>query len=156
MTVDSLSNLNSLSVRTIQVASSYTMFGIKLQSRILANLDSLKEQLHILEKVKNEYDGDQKDHTEKLEKLTEKQAKLDERMIKLQQKIFDGLNKFKQDKTLPISEAERNWFKEINSINVGLTKRLRIYRYKFVPLLKIVERRKTKLTAVEQLELEND
>ena len=84
--------------------------------------------------------------------MTEKQAKLDERIIKLQQKIFDGLNKFKQDKTLPISEAERNWFKEINSINalvnsstdneVGLTKRLRIYRYKFIPLLKIVERRR--------------
>lgn len=165
LTVDSLSNLNSLSVRTIQVASSYTIFGIKLQSRILANLDSLKEQLHILEKVKNEYDGDQKDHTEKLEKLTEKQAKLDERMIKLQQKIFDGLNKFKQDKTLPISEAERNWFKEINSINalvnsstdneVGLTKKIENLSLQVRSIIEDSgKEKKPKLTAVEQLELE--
>ena len=165
LTVDSLSSLNSLSVRTIQVASSYTIFGIKLQSRILANLDSLKEQLHILEKVKNEYDGDQKDHTEKLEKLTEKQAKLDERIIKLQQKIFDGLNKFKQDKTLPISEAERNWFKEINSINalvnsstdneVGLTKKIENLSLQVHSIIEDSgKEKKPKLTAVEQLELE--
>lgn len=166
LTVDNLSNLNSLSVRTIQLASSYTIFGIKLQSRILANLDSLKEQLHILDKIKNDYDGDHpKDHTDKLDKLTEKQTKLDERMMKLQQKIFDGLNKFKQDKTLPISKAEKDWFKEINSINallnsstddeVALTKKIENLSLQVHSIIESREKEKTpKLTAVEQLELE--
>lgn len=48
--VDDLENLNKLSINTIQLAKEYSIFGIKLQTRILSNLDSLKEQKSILNK----------------------------------------------------------------------------------------------------------
>lgn len=122
--IDNLEKLNKISINTIKLTKEYSIFGIKLQSRILSNLDSLKEQKSILNKIKSQYetkdvgnDGESESESEKLTKLGEKQEKLDKRFIGLQKKIYDALNKYNTNRSLPLSDAENSWFKEIDNLD---------------------------------------
>ncbi|EMG50318.1 Nuclear pore complex subunit, putative (Nucleoporin, putative) [Candida maltosa Xu316] len=162
---DNLTNLNTFSVRTIQLVSDYSIFGVKLQARILSILDSLKEQQSILASMGDKYKKVNDDQENKLKSLTEKQTKLDQRMSDLQKKIFDALNNSKQGKSLPISDAEKNWYKEINNINAivntpidneeqSLVEKIENLSLQVESIVSNTNDKTTKLSPVEQLELE--
>lgn len=114
-----LSALNDISTDTINSVTNFTTFGISLQSRILSQLDALKSQAKIVLKV-SEQSGDDKtlkEQQEKIDSLIANQEKLNKRMDDLLKKIFDSIQKYRSAKSLPLSEAERSWFTELNSIN---------------------------------------
>lgn len=169
--VDDLENLNKLSINTIQLAKEYSIFGIKLQTRILSNLDSLKEQKSILNKIKSQCEPNdseiKKGEEDKLTKLADRQEKLDKRFVDLQKKIYDALNKYNKERSLPISDAESSWFKEIDSIDqsvntgvkdeVSLTEKIERLSSQVKSVLessKAKDSKTSEVTPVEQLELE--
>ncbi|KAG7662115.1 NUP82 [[Candida] subhashii] len=117
-----LAGMNEVSMDVISVVTNYTSFGIKLQSRILSQLDALKSQASIVLKMKEQVTEDDKlsKQQEKIDELINNQETLNKRMDDLSQKIFDSIQKYRSSKSLPISEAERGWFNEINAINANV------------------------------------
>ncbi|RCK65093.1 Nucleoporin NUP82 [Candida viswanathii] len=165
--VENLESLNKLSVNTIQLASEYSIFGIKLQSRILSNLDSLKEQRSVLDKIKLQCETSEHGEDDKLAKLTEKQEKLDKRFSELQKKIFDALNRYNRNRSLPLSDAESTWFKEIDSVDnavnstrqkeASLTEKIEQLSLQVKSMVEASKEKRddnSEITPVEQLELE--
>ncbi|EGW30562.1 uncharacterized protein SPAPADRAFT_157762 [Spathaspora passalidarum NRRL Y-27907] len=115
---DMLDELNQVSMGTIGKVVQFSGVSIKLQAKIIGILESLKLQAkslgHIEEKSK---EVNLKQQQERIDKLLKKQTKLDDKMYALQKKIITGIQKYSSSISLPISEAERSWFREINSIN---------------------------------------
>lgn len=100
-------------------------------------------------------------------KLADRQEKLDKRFVDLQKKIYDALNKYNKERSLPISDAESSWFKEIDSIDqsvntgvkdeVSLTEKIERLSSQVKSVLessKAKDSKTSEVTPVEQLELE--
>ncbi|KAI5950665.1 NUP82 [Candida theae] len=112
-TVEVLEKLNKDSLETNQAVFGYTVYAIKLQSRTLAQLKSLKSQVETLKKLaddtpyNNELD-------ERISKALSKQEELDSRIKHVQAKINDEMYKVKN---VPLSKEEKEYFNEINEWN---------------------------------------
>ncbi|KSA02912.1 uncharacterized protein AC631_01277 [Debaryomyces fabryi] len=118
-----LKNLNYLSTETIQQISKFTSFAIHLNLRVTTQIDELKSQIDNLQRIqkigldKGTLDSKNK----KANDLISKQKRIDERIDKLQKKIFNAIQKMRYSKSLPLSDAEKLWFKEINSVNAQIS-----------------------------------
>lgn len=118
-----LKNLNLLSTETIQQVSKLTAFAIHLNLRVITQVNELKIQIESLREVQNNNlkDDALNSKKEKATGLIERQDKINNRIQSLQDKIFSSIQKIKYSKSLPLSDAERSWFKEINAINAQIS-----------------------------------
>ncbi|CAH2350051.1 hypothetical protein CLIB1423_01S01288 [[Candida] railenensis] len=114
-----LTSVNQLSIQTIRHVSEFTHFALNLKGRLDKQLDTLRESISLLNKVRNS----SVKSPEELESINSKIAELDarqvqivERLNKVHQLIFDAVQKLKISNQLPLSDSETSWFKEINSI----------------------------------------
>lgn len=118
-----LKNLNQLSNETIQQVSMFTSFAIHLNLRVTAQVDELKSQIDSISRIKTagldmetlNLKNDKANH------LVSRQDKINERIEKIQEKIFNSIQKIKYSKSLPLSDAEKSWFREINSVNAQIS-----------------------------------
>ncbi|CAG84490.2 DEHA2A04928p [Debaryomyces hansenii CBS767] len=118
-----LKNLNHLSTETIQQISKFTSFAIHLNLRVTTQIDELKFQINNLQRIQKLGldDGILDSKNEKANDLIARQNKINDRIQKLQDKIFDANQKLRYSKSLPLSDAEKLWFKEINSVNAQVS-----------------------------------
>lgn len=118
-----LKNLSYLSAETIQQISKFTSFAIHLNLRVTTQIDELKCQINNLQGVKKFSldEGILDSKNKKANDLISKQKRINERIDKLQEKIFDAIQKMRYSKSLPLSDAEKLWFKEINSVNAQIS-----------------------------------
>lgn len=112
-TIEVLEKLNKDSLETNQAVFGYSVYAIKLQSRTLAQLKSLKLQV---ETVKNLTDDTpySNELDDRISKILQKQEDLDSRMKHIQLKINDEMYKAKN---VPLSKEEKEYFNEINEWN---------------------------------------
>lgn len=112
-TIEVLEKLNKDSLATNQAVFGYSVFAIKLQSRTLAQLKSLKLQVETLKNLTdNTPYNDEID--DRIGKFSQKQEELDTRMKHIQSKINDQMYK---GKNVPLSKEEKQYFEEINAWN---------------------------------------
>ncbi|RLV96665.1 Nucleoporin NUP82 [Spathaspora sp. JA1] len=116
-----LNQVNQTSINIINTSVQFTSMAIKLQSKIISNLESLKLQAVTVTNIAKKYTEQQKQQQvkqDRIDLLLSKQSKLNEKMKSIQGKLLDNLQT--NSPSLPLSEAERTWFKEINSITEKL------------------------------------
>ncbi|KAI3404965.2 NUP82 [Candida oxycetoniae] len=111
--IENLEELNKISQVTNSIISNYTVFAVKLQSRVITQLQSVKLQFERLQSISSIKPYNEK-HSDRICKLFERQKQLDLKMKVIQDKISD---QFYKAKDLPLSVAEKKYFEEINTCN---------------------------------------
>lgn len=115
--VSVLGNLNTLSSSVLNQCSKLNIYAIHLNMRLINQVEELKNQIHMLDIIgqtpsRTAVD----DKMERVQKLAEKQETLREKMELAQRKVYDSIEKLYFTQNLPLSNAEKAWFKELNSI----------------------------------------
>lgn len=112
-TIEVLEKLNNDSLKVNQAVFGYSVYAIKLQSRTLAQLKSLKLQVETLKNLTDDtpYNDEIDD---RISKVVQKQEVLDSRVKHIQSKINNEMYKVKN---VPFSKEEKEYFGEINSWN---------------------------------------
>lgn len=114
-----LTSINQLSIQTIRHVSEFTHFALNLKGRLDKQLDTLRESISLLNKVRNSFvklPEELESINSKIAELDTRQVQIIERLNKVHQLIFDAVQKLKISNQLPLSDSETLWFKEINSI----------------------------------------
>ncbi|CUM65804.1 uncharacterized protein PRCAT00003452001 [Priceomyces carsonii] len=109
-----LKEVHLLSNETIKQVAGYTKFMLHFNFRIEEQLGVLKSQVETLKGI--EKDSKINKREQKLTQLIEKQGNLDKRVSSLQDKLLNKIQILRHESSLPLSNAENKWFKEINSI----------------------------------------
>lgn len=122
--IDSLKAVNTISNLTANSASKLTSLSLRMYSRVFTQVDEMQTSIKKLEEVHNQVlsKEDYEETQERINKVIKRQAKLDSRLNDLENKLQDTLIKAKEAKTLPLSLAEKEWFREINSMSSELSK----------------------------------
>ncbi|KAK6457773.1 nuclear pore protein [Scheffersomyces xylosifermentans] len=122
--VESLVDVNKLSTTTIERVSEYTRYTININARVASQIEILKSQVETMRKISETKMDEAKlnENESKLRRISQKQEKLDQRVDTLKTKLFNSVQKLKANKSLPMSTAEKAWFREINSINNQVNK----------------------------------
>lgn len=84
----------------------------------------MKAQIQSLNKIleKNIDNSGLVKNSERIAETLRKQKALDNRIENLKSKLMESIQKWRANKSLPISVSEKNWFKEINSVNIEINK----------------------------------
>ncbi|KAI5961065.1 NUP82 [Candida margitis] len=125
-TVEVLEKLNKDSLEINQAVFGYSVYAIKLQSRTLAQLKSLKLQVETIKNLTDDtpYNNEIDD---RISKIFQKQEDLDSRMKHVQSKINEQMYKIQN---VPLSKEEKEYFEEINAWNqttVDLIDQLKVF-----------------------------
>lgn len=152
--------------------SEFMKFMLTLQLKVRTQLDVLRIQVEELNKInkKSESTADSEMHDAKIEELTLRQTKLLKKAQKIKDSISERFEGIKLSFALPLSAAEKNWFKEINHlnklINVGdndeksLVEQIKGLRLEVLDISTNLEKRTTQHNGVditiEQLSLSNE
>lgn len=122
--MDILEALNKLSSATIEQVARCTSFAIQLNIRMGSEVEVMKAQIQSLNKIleKNIDNSGLVKNSERIAETLRKQKALDNRIENLKSKLMESIQKWRANKSLPISVSEKNWFKEINSVNIEINK----------------------------------
>ncbi|CAI5760745.1 unnamed protein product [Candida verbasci] len=153
--IKSLETLNKLSNDTKKVLSSYTIYGIKLQSRISSQLELLKLQIDNISNIKSKnFNTEQQKN---ITQINEKQDKLNKKLESLQEKIYKSLVKINSNRSLPLSKSEKSWISEMNEMieeiikdDNSLTKRVE----NLVNQVKIIKDNNVEIDELEAIKLD--
>lgn len=115
--VSVLGNLNTLSSSVLNQSSKLNIYAIHLNMRIMSQVEELKTQIYMLDTIgETPARSATDDKMERVQKLAEKQENLRKKMESAQRKVYDSIEKLFFTQNLPLSNAEKAWFKELNSI----------------------------------------
>lgn len=114
-----LEKVHQLTLTVGQNISNLTKFMVMLQAKIAIQAEELSLQTQDLDSAFASIEDALKilDNEERIEKLKLRQESLLKRQESLHTKFFERFEKHKASLELPISKAEKEWFKEINEIN---------------------------------------
>lgn len=112
-----LQDLNSVSLQVMGHVSEFTQFAIDLKLRLTTQLNMLRDNIATLNKMKLTLEGplDLEETDKKIVELTARQDSIDERLDSLCNRGFGTVQKLQTHQDLPLSKAEHEWFKELNS-----------------------------------------
>ncbi|KAK6464596.1 hypothetical protein DFJ63DRAFT_311897 [Scheffersomyces coipomensis] len=116
-TTEILDAINKVSSKVVDEVSKSTSYTVKLNSRLLIQLEQLRTQIASMRNLPDVDIAKLEEYKKKLVTLTENQVKLEEKSIKLKGKLEDSVDNLKNKKSLPLADSEIQWFKEINVIN---------------------------------------
>lgn len=94
----------------------YTKFMLALQLKIQTQLEVLSVQIDELNEVNNQAGLKSQINQEMIEQLTMRQERILARMKSVEKSVLKRFLKIKLSHNLPLSSAEKEWFKEINQI----------------------------------------
>lgn len=117
--IDTLSDVHGITRNAAGQINALTKFMLSLQMKLKFQVEDLRAQVkdaeHALAKYQNE---EKRNSTErKLSLLVGRQQKLAQKQKRIQENIVDRFEELKLKIDLPISKAEREWFKELNDMN---------------------------------------
>lgn len=112
-----LQTLSSVSIQVMGHVSEFTQFAIDLKLRLTTQLNSLRDNIATLNKVKLTLERplDLEETDQKIVELTARQDSISKRLDTLCNRGFDTVQKLQTHQDLPLSKAEHEWFKELNS-----------------------------------------
>ncbi|CAK7898082.1 hypothetical protein CAAN3_03S08812 [[Candida] anglica] len=117
---DTLNSVHELSVGTIGHVTALTEFAFSLKSRMDTELETLRANINTLNSVKGSLSTINRESTDEtrstVRKFISRQDKIEERLDSIHSKILEAVRTISLNSQLPISDAERAWFKELNSI----------------------------------------
>lgn len=111
-----LTQVNELSKSLAERTSDFTKYLLAIQQKIQTQVEVLRFQadnLNQLRNVKGDTEKFQKNN-EKVEKLVGRQTELFEKTERIRENVLSRLDAARQAQSLPISNAEKSWFKELN------------------------------------------
>lgn len=125
-TVPFLNDFNKVSNEVGDVVGRATSVGLRIYSRVNAQVDELRTYVETMRYV-NEHTVDQKQIKEneaRVQKSGDRQKAIEERFEHLEKKLRNINFKVKKAKSMPLSKAEKEWFKQINDLSerMGLKK----------------------------------
>lgn len=118
--VDSLGEVNEISNQVVKQVSVYNTTIIKITLILTSQIENLHEQLRILDSFEPYDEEKRKKVVTKIEEVRKRQEEIDSRFEKVFNKLLNSLRKEISSKELPLSNEEKAWFKEINSISSEL------------------------------------
>lgn len=117
-----LTSITTLSESTLKQAAAMTAYVILLHFRFSTQVEELKGQIAEYKRIDSGKASAKgiDEANKRISAAVERQQKLTERGKALQEKLISSIETIRHEKALPLSDAERLWFKEINSINTKL------------------------------------
>lgn len=123
---ESAKSLQDVHTTTQSVASqisSLTKFLVALQIKLKFQMEDINAQVADFEKVSRAGSKAEVDvrANEKLERLLQRQQELSQKQKRLHKRVLDRFEHLKLKIDLPLSDAEIQWYKELNVINKTLS-----------------------------------
>lgn len=115
----SMSQILEVTDTVAERTSELLKFMLALQLKVRTQLEVLRIQVDDLNHI-NESSESSDDFTKnstKIEELTERQAKLLEKAKRIKSSVSERFENMKLSLNLPLSAAEKDWFREINHLN---------------------------------------
>lgn len=115
---ESLETVHQITADSMKKVGALTKFLLALQVKVEIQFEDLKLQTRDLLSVKEKVGAKEvyeKNHA-RIEKLIDRQEKLIAREENLRRTIVERFEKVRAAQKLPLSQAEKDWFKELNSI----------------------------------------
>lgn len=115
----SLQQVNEISTEVLNKVLIYTTNTLKLLFRLQSQVIEMGSQLQTLLKIaEKEIDNDKlAESKSRYDTLLTRQQQTEQKVHEIKSNLTKYLQHLSQNKTLPLSKAERAWFKEINDIN---------------------------------------
>lgn len=115
----SLLQIKAVSDTVFERSGEFMKFMLRLQLKVMAQLEVLRIQAEDLNVIHNTEGKSKKTSksSEKIEQLITRQSQLLERLKSIKVSVLDRFEQSNLRKNLPLSAAEKEWFKEINHIN---------------------------------------
>ncbi|KAF8002152.1 hypothetical protein HF325_003117 [Metschnikowia pulcherrima] len=115
---ESLELVHRITSDLVRKVGALTKFLLALQTKLEIQFEELRHQTNELLSVKNKaaVKDNYNQNYDRIQKLFNRQEELIEREKTMRSKIVERFEKVKAGLKLPLSQAERDWFKELNSI----------------------------------------
>ncbi|KAJ8143673.1 hypothetical protein OY671_003212 [Metschnikowia pulcherrima] len=115
---ESLELVHRITSDSVRKVGALTKFLLALQTKLEIQFEELRHQTNELLSVKNKaaVKDNHNQNYDRIQKLFSRQEELIEREKTMRSKIVERFEKVKAGSKLPLSQAERDWFKELNSI----------------------------------------
>jgi nucleoporin NUP82 len=167
--IDCLTDVNKVSIEVIKQASRYNTMVINLDLVLATEIDTLKQQISKLKKVDDDkFDMEQFNLIKgKTSQVIKRQNALENRFSSIKKKISKTIQDEISSRSLKLSNAEKSWFEEINSVvkelksdnENGLVERVRKLQVQvdaFKNEDKTIEQLSTESRRLKELETRND
>lgn len=116
--IQNLRALNTLSKDIIKTTSQNTSYILRLGMRMRTQQKELVSQIERLKELESNQDNESYVALKDTEaKISERQDRIDKRLKEISKKISRAIREIHYGRNLPLSDAEKRWFREVNSIN---------------------------------------
>ncbi|KAI5950252.1 NUP82 [Candida jiufengensis] len=112
--IENLNKFNDITKHTNKNVTNFSIYAIKLQSRMISQLKSLNLQVDTLKTLSTNTQPYDEKLDSRISKIQQRQSRLNLKLQNLQTKLNDEFYKIKD---IPISIEEKKYFEEINQCN---------------------------------------
>ena len=167
--IECLTDVNKVSIEVIKQVSRYNTMVIKLDLILVTEIDSLQQQISKLKDIdEDKFDLEKFNKIkQKITQVTKRQDALENKFSGIKKRISKAIQDEISSRSLKLSNAEKNWFEEINSIvkelkadnEKGLAKRVRQLQVQvdaFKNEDKTIEQLATESQRLKELETRNN